>query len=348
MIFGVNISQTPKTDRISAHRHKNVFSNKNTRLVNLRVCYINKGHDMREQRMFCHENTPYDFSLVSTYLPVFVIVIRGAMCACVVNWCLFTMNMPLHAVMICIASIVYVDSLIMHNNAFDRACGHLGVCAMATLAQQNSRECSTSETAFIYVCDLLWCACAGFEVIAQTSSIRVHMSYISKVIICCMFASMRVAFSCTEIGLMQSLFRSCLYYVLCSLVILCRPFVLSVTTVQGSFYTSVVYICAHLFFVHLYAVVVSVAIIVGVHSRLLYKSLRLDNDKMTYVHSVHGLHSLHNSSKEKYKDLGKDNIYYAPHENGHTKNNSHPENGGTQEDHLYAALQAAKLAHGIH
>lgn len=235
-----------------------------------------------------HDNTLYDFSLVSTYLPVLVLVSRGAMCVAAINWLVVSMGTQHQAVLMLCVSVVYIDCLLMHNNQFDRACGHLCLCALSVLTQQQYRVCSNTETVLLLMCDLLWSACASVEVVVRTAGVRLHVSTLSKVVICCMFASTRVALNCEAMGLMQGIFRSTLYYILCSLLLLCGPFVPQserAAALPAWHSSSVVYICAHVFFVHLYAVIASVAVIVCIHARLVYSTLYVPSDDGLHKHT---------------------------------------------------------------
>jgi hypothetical protein len=231
--------------------------------------------------MRCHDNVLYDFSLVWTYLPVLIIILRSCVLLGIFYWWVFAVNLPQHGVLMLCASLVYMDSLLMHSNHFDRSCGHLCACALAVLTQHGvalERDCNPTQTVVLMVCDLLWSACASAEVLGRTTGLSVPLSHLSKVVVCCVFASTRVMFSCGAMGLLQIMFRSTLYYILCSLLILCVPLVrqhergTSNISFQGS---SVVYLCLHVLFVHLYAVIASVMIMVGIHARLIYRTLNV-------------------------------------------------------------------------
>ena len=219
--------------------------------------------------MHWHGNTPYDFSLVSTYFPVLLLVVRSSICVSAIYWITSILGLPQQALLMFTVCIVYIDSLMMHDNSFDRACGHLCVCALAVLTQQQQQAvCSSSETVLMIVCDLLWSACAGVEVILRTTRVRMHGQQLNKTILCCCFACVRVAINCSSLGFMQAMCRTWLYNILCALLLLCSAFL---PHQDGVLHTSsVVYICAHVLFVHLYAVIASVTLIVCVHARLVY------------------------------------------------------------------------------
>ena len=165
-----------------------------------------------------HENSQYDFSLVSTYFPVLFIVMRSSLCVTFTYWIANLFSLPQHAILMITVCIVYIDSLLMNFSDFDRACGHLCMCALAILTQQQQSTCSSSEIVLILVCDLLWSAGAGVEVICRTTR-RANGYQLHKTVACCLFACVRVSFNCDSLSFMQAMCRTWLYNILCSLII---------------------------------------------------------------------------------------------------------------------------------
>jgi len=300
--------------------------------------------------MRSHDNTLYDFTLVWTYLPVLIIILRSGVLLAIMYWWVFTINLPQHGVLMLCASLVYIDSLLMHNNHFDRSCGHLCACALAVLTQHGAavaRNSSPTEEVVLMACDLLWSACAGAEVLARTTGLSVSLSQLSKVVVCCMFASTRVMFSYSSMSLLQSIFRSALYYVLCSLLILCTPLVrqqergASLSSFQSS---SVVYMCVHVLFVHLYAVIASVLVIVGIHARLIYKTLNVRGDDSARTDSGNKFSANKLSMSKHAESLHAESMHANSTQSTHSISGGQ---GGKDYSDLVMKLQAAKKASGI-
>jgi hypothetical protein len=268
-----------------------------------------------------HENAQYDFSLVSTYFPVLFIVIRSSLCVTFTYWIASLFSLPQHALLMITVCIVYIDSLMMNFSDFDGACGHLCMCALAVLTQQQESTCSSSEIVLILVCDLLWSACAGVEVICRTTR-RANGYQLQKTVACCLFACVRVSLNCDSLSFMQAMCRTWLYNILCSLLLLCSSFLPQHDAVLHP--SSVVYICAHIFYVHLYAVIASVTLIVCVHARLVY------------------LHVTHNDNTHKNGNVHKIDHLYTSHDSAHL-----PTTVTTDYSDLMKTLQAAKRANNI-
>lgn len=214
------------------------------------------------------ENTLYDFALVSTYVPVVMLILRSSIYLLAMHW-LASFSLSVQGLTMVTASAVYIDSLLMRENNFDRACGHVCVCALAALTQLQAQEqCSNAQVLFVTCIDLLWSASAGVEVILRTTRAKVQTQQILKTSICCLIACVRVSLSCEALGFVNSLLRSFLYYVLCAMLLLCSAFLPQHERHLNVM--SVVYISAHVLFVHLYAVIASMTVILAVHARLVY------------------------------------------------------------------------------
>ena len=102
--------------------------------------------------------------------------------------------------------------------------------------------------------------------------------------------------------------------------------------------SSVVYICAHVLFVHLYAVIASVIVIVCVHARLVY--LHVSHRDIVYENnSVHKNDSIH-----KHDSLHKQDSVFA----STTLSSSAPQMPAHNNySDLIKTLQAAKHANNI-
>jgi hypothetical protein len=76
----------------------------------------------------------------------------------------------------------------------------------------------------LMIINLVWSTLISAEVMGSVSGVRVHMPLQGKTVIDCAFASAHVLVGCASVGIFEMLVRAVLFYVLCSLVILCAPF----------------------------------------------------------------------------------------------------------------------------
>ncbi len=182
--------------------------------------------------------------------------------------------------MVC-ASIVYVDAMLLTSH-LDKACGHLSLVALSVLTQQNTRECSDASVVALLVCDLLWSVCTSAEACNAVSSLRVHVPSTVKVLAACTFACAHVFLACVPASMLEMLVRAVLFYVLCSLVVLCAPF----APAHDRSTLGVLLMCAPVLFVHAYLAVAGVLLLVGIHTRLIYNSVRSADAKRQSSHQA--------------------------------------------------------------
>lgn len=262
----------------------------------------------------------HDFALVTTYLPIVGLTLRSSLLVSVLFWCLYTVRLPFQAVLVLASSLVYIDGLLLRSH-FDRACGHLCLCALAVLTQQHERSCSDARSVALLTTDLIWSVFASAEVVGSTTLARAQLPLHVNLVLGCVFACAHVLCNCAVVGLLEMLARGVLYYVLCSLIVLCAPFRPDPSADPRG--ASVLHLCAPVLFVHLYPLLASVLVIAGMHARLIYSA-------------VSG-----NALKAPLKPAQK-TPPKAPHRTPHKA----PPSDAEYPD-LVQQLQAAKRAHGM-
>jgi hypothetical protein len=201
--------------------------------------------------------------------------------------------------MLC-ASVVYMDAMLLTSH-LDKACGHLSLVALAVLTQQHARECSDAGVVALLVCDLLWSVGTSAEVCSTLCAWRVHVPVAVKVLAACIFACTHVLLACVPASMLEMLGRAVLFYILCSLVVLCAPF----APPQDRSTHCVLLVCAPVLFVHAYLAVAGVLLLVGTHARLIYNSVRCADAKRTDCQAAasDGEHAPRAPKQSEYKDL---------------------------------------------
>jgi hypothetical protein len=210
----------------------------------------------------------HDFVLVTTYLPILGLTVRAKTLVCLIYSCLYTFRIPMAGVMMLCASLVYIDALLLSSH-LDKSSGHLTLVALAVLTQQHARECSDAGAVALLISDLAWSVCTSAEVCSSVSSWRVHLPMTLKVVGACVCACSHIILACAPASMLEMIGRAVLFYVLCSLVVLCAPFFPS----QERSVHYVLFVCAPVLFVHAYLVVASVLLLVGTHARLVYQNV---------------------------------------------------------------------------
>lgn len=298
----------------------------------------------------------HDFALVTTYLPILGLTLRSSLLVSVLFWCLYTVRLPFQAVLMVASSLVYVDGLLL-GSRFDRACGHLCLCALAVLTQQHERSCSDARSVALLINDLLWSVFASAEVVSSTALAHPQLPLHVKLVLGCVFACAHVLCNCAVVGLLEMLARGVLYYVLCSLIVLCAPFCpvergadraergeredkadRADRTDRAGRGASVLHLCAPVLFVHLYPLLASVLVIVGMHARLIYSTV---SDNAAKAPQTHLKASQRTPPRAPPKAPQK-----APHNTSQNTSQRPPHSDAEYPD-LVLQLQAAKRAHGM-
>lgn len=234
--------------------------------------------------MRTHDNMRFDFSLVTTYLPILFLCFRAGVLVIVLYTLLYTFALPVTAVLMIAACIVATDAFHNRLNVYDTTCGHLCLCALAVLTQQHKAiHCYEGAQIAIWIVDFAWCLYASFEVSAVVLDLRIRSSLLLRVFIVQAFAITHVVLSCQHHGhvsILEMLMRVVLFYVLQAVIMLSAPFVPNMERSQDrtQYQMSIPVICMQILFAHLYPVAGNVVLFVILHTRLLYSALRDTNE----------------------------------------------------------------------
>ena len=99
----------------------------------------------------------FDFSLVTTYLPIVSLCARACVLVVVLYVAMHTIRLPFSAVLMLAACIVFLDVWWSRQSLFDMTCGYLLLCALAiTTRPQQVLACSDSVQIALWVVDFVW------------------------------------------------------------------------------------------------------------------------------------------------------------------------------------------------
>ena len=226
----------------------------------------------------------YDFLLVTTYIPIISLCVRAIGFIFIVNWLTVTLWLPWHVVLIFGACVVYIDACIMTAYSIDRTCGYLCICALAVLAQPNANlttSCTGGTQVFVLGQNFIWSFLSTFEIISCVSGVHMKLPFTAKVVTVSIMALLHAFGVCTRPGVLEMMCRAVVFYVMCAMALMCLKFTRVLEQERKNFVAMIPHCFAHLFFVHLYAVLASVLFVVVVVTRLvvLYRqSLCVDED----------------------------------------------------------------------
>ena len=172
-----------------------------------------------------NEEQQYDLGLVTTYLPCVVLCVRASILVCWIYGVRAYIDSQVVVTLIC--GLVYFDAWQFRRNAFDRACGHLCVCAIAAIVQ--SHRCTHGSfiveysSILLWLCDLAWGVLSTFDVLGYILGVRMHIALPVKILVLSALASTHTHLQCSGTQLPDMLSRSVVYVLLCSMLIFCGP-----------------------------------------------------------------------------------------------------------------------------
>ena len=265
----------------------------------------------------------FDFSLVTTYLPIVSLCARACVLVVVLYVAMYTIRLPFSAVLMLAACIVFLDVWWSRQSLFDMTCGHLLLCALAiTTRPQQVLACSDSVQIALWVVDFVWCLASSFEICSIAWNLQVRVPVICKVLLAQAFAMSHVLLVCGEtarVSMLEMLVRVLLYYVFASILILSAPFMPGMDRSHCSICIPVMSV--HFLFAHPYPLAGSMLVFILVHTRLLYCAFK-GNDT---------------GDREEFEEEAM---------RGHKGTPSKTSPDARQQEQLLAMLQAAKAAHG--
>ena len=254
----------------------------------------------------------YDFLLVTTYIPVISLCIRAIGFIFIINWLTVTLWLPWHVVVIFGACVVYIDACTMTSYSMDRTCGYLCMCALAVLAQPNAHlptSCTGGTAMFVTGQNFVWSFLSTFEIISCVSGVHVRLPFLAKVVTVSIMALLHASGACTRPGVLEMMCRAVVFYVMCAIAMMSFKFTRVPEHERKNFVAMIPHSFAHLFFVHLYAVLASVLFVVVVVTRLVVQnsqSIPADapRDEEQAATSVAKRHDTATCKREKRNDPG--------------------------------------------
>lgn len=219
----------------------------------------------------------YDFMLVTTYIPVLSLCVRSTLFVFTVHWLTVTFWLPWHVLVVFAACVVYIDACMMKSLSVDRACGYLCMCALAVLAQPSAHvatACTEGTAFFLMGQNLVWSFLSTFEIVSCVTGVHAKIPFIAKVVIVSIMALMHASIACTPVGVLEMMCRAIVFYVMCAMAMMCLRFTLVPEHERKNFVAVIPHCFAHVFFVHLYAVLASMLFVVVVFARMVVRCVQ--------------------------------------------------------------------------
>lgn len=222
--------------------------------------------------MVSHESD-LNLSLVTTYLPLFYIILRATVLWALWNG-LILAGSPLSMLCSIIFLCVYFD---MHKASrvcnFDTCCMYLAMLGCALLLHTpgvSLTDCSMRKTIFNWVCDSVWASSCTFHVAClfyKRDFLTDDTANDVKLVAWSLMFLVHVHEDCSEHLRPASewIFRIFAYYISCALLFFGQEF-LSFND-KAKHMRLIPHICAHVFYVHIYVTISSILALLALHLR---------------------------------------------------------------------------------
>ena len=276
------------------------------------------------------ENMKFDFSLVTTYLPILSLCFRASSLVGLIYVSKDTLSLPAPTLLMLTACLLFLDAWVNRNNVFDVTCGHLYICGLALMIQHTEvQPCTDAVQIALWLVDFAWCLLSSFEVCCCAWDIRLKIHIIIKILLVQILAIAHVILTCgssAQVTVVEMLLRVLVYYMLASIVILSGPFMKGLD--WNYFKIWVPMICMHFLFAHVYPLIANVFVFTIIHIRVLYLAFKQQDNKESNIENAMNAASSCNNIPN--------------HSSGQLENKRVVDPGQHRE--LLAMLQAAKAA----
>ena len=279
------------------------------------------------------ENMKFDFSLVTTYLPILSLCFRASSLVGLIYVSKDTLSLPAPTLLMLTACLLFLDAWVNRNNVFDVTCGHLYICGLALMIQHTEvQPCTDAVQIALWLVDFAWCLLSSFEVCCCAWDIRLKIHIIIKILLVQILAIAHVILTCrsnAKVTVVEMLLRVLVYYMLASIVVLSGPFMKGLD--WNHFKIWVPMICMHFLFAHVYPLIANVFVFTIIHIRVLYLAFKQQDSKESSVEN--GINEVSSSNHTSTISSGQ----LGMKENKRVVDPS-------QHRELLAMLQAAKAA----
>ena len=224
------------------------------------------------RRMPAQADDVVDFRLVSTYIPLVLLVLRGVLLLGAAQLVADFLDVR-GALVVALVIVVYFDALAFSGCRLNRACGFLGPVALCLLQARtmpvDTRYCDTGYAqALVYGVDMAWAisATSYVAIACYKNYFVVPVTYAAAAWASC--AMLHTFTTCEILDVQHQLIRTILYYLTCTLYFYHRH---APALERQNHQLSVLHIFYHIFFVQRFVLLGSI-IIAGIVFGALYYS----------------------------------------------------------------------------
>lgn len=210
---------------------------------------------------------PVNFQLVSTYVPLLLLLLRSVLLLTAAHLCAALLEAH-GALLVILAVLVYFDAHAFRHNKLNQACGFLcpvALCVLQARVAHGSQDCeATYLQVALWSVDMVWAvSCTSYvAIVCYKGYFVVRVLYAALGWAAC--AVVHALAACAPLDFPHQLIRTVLYYLTCTLFFYVKCS--SPLVDRGSYQFAVLHVFVHIFFVQHYVLlgsVVAAAVVFG-------------------------------------------------------------------------------------
>ena len=221
-----------------------------------------------------------DFRLVTTYIPVLMLLMRSGLLVVVVDVCQRAVTWP-SSLFVLVVVLVYFDAYLFRAQRLNRVCGFLAPVALGVYVSARYTtavggapltHCAGLHVAAMHwAVDLAWAVTSSFFLASQALHLRLPVDVVSASMVwaACLVAHAILACSYTTPG--EVVFRAVFYYVSCMIHYYSMTFLDGID--RNAFAFAVMHVSLHMMFVEVYVLLGSSLVFAFLYARIYYDGM---------------------------------------------------------------------------
>lgn len=235
--------------------------------------------------MSSFDNQEPDMMLVSSYIPVFIMMLKSSGVV-MVSYILNVAGLREKIKLLAFSTIAYID---IHRRlqggidrsaerSVERACGFLVFVLAAALLNVSESEalfqtpyaCQLSFNAMSWLAGLLWAIMSTSVCCLCLFNVTTNISLVHVLLSSCVLLSLHISSVCADMPTLELLFRTLTFVCMCSMMFFAKRFT---NKLDRNLYMSVIpFLCAHVLFVKLEIAVPSLLAWTGLIAWVFYRN----------------------------------------------------------------------------
>jgi len=214
-----------------------------------------------------------DFRLVTTYIPVLMLLARSGLLVVVVDVCQRAVTWP-SSLFVLVVVVVYFDAYLFRAQKLNRVCGFLAPVALGVYVSTRAprTHCTGLQVvAMHWAVDLCWAVSSSFFLASHALRLRIPVDVVTASMAWSACLVAHAILACSHTTSAEVVCRAVCYYVSCMIHYYSVSFVDGIDRNALAF--SVMHVSLHMMFVEVYVLLGSSLVFAFLYARIYYEGL---------------------------------------------------------------------------